>query len=294
MQIQIAIRETGETRDGYRVDIAGGIMETSPEDRRVYDECRMPLHVAFREDGVVSSVVSLRTPTELPSHIIADIDACTLEDLLLRKMDRFRPNGGLNAEFVFRKTDLAPSRRGATVYAFSGFVYPEENEHVSYSQVCQLGPRGGIAEEAMFFDGIIGEDFRPELGRIDAVGEMRGATMDQLLLKPWWGFGDEPHSLPGTMRATNYHQIELFQQLHFGDRSTPEEQCDYGRLKERMVALGMGNMFTDPMLERYIYARRSAPGFISPYRPVPLSAQFSRRDAVETLVTEMVTPARGM
>jgi hypothetical protein len=292
--MQIAIRETGETRDGYRVDIAGGIMETSPDDSRFYDECRMPLHVAFREDGVVSSVVSLRTPTALPADIVADIDACTLEELLVRKMDRFKPNGGLNAEFAFRKTDLAPSRPGAAVYAFSGFVYPEEHEFVSYSEVCQLGPRGGIAEEAMFFDGIIGEDFRPELGRIDAVAEMRGATMDQLLLKPWWGFGDEPHSLPGTMRITNYHQIERFQQLHFGDRSTQEEQCDYGRLKDRMVALGMGTMFTDPVFERYIYARRSAPGFFSPYLPVPLSAQFARKQAVETLVTEMIAPARRM
>ncbi|MBY3433519.1 hypothetical protein HFN89_05100 [Rhizobium laguerreae] len=294
MRMQIAIRETGVTRDGYRADIAGGIMETSPEDRRIYDECSMPLHVAFREDGVVSSVVSLRTPAALPSGIRADLDCYPLEELLLRQMDRFRPNGGLNAEFTFRETALSPSRRGATVYAFSGMVYPEESEHVSYSEVCQLGPRGGIAEEAMFFDGIVGEDFWPELGRIDAVAEMRGATMGQLLCKPWWGFGDEPHSLPGTMRKANYEQLERFQQLHFGERSTPEDEADYSRLKERMIALGMSDMFTDPLLERYIGARRSAPGFISPYRPIPLSAQFSRREALETLVTELVAPARGM
>jgi hypothetical protein len=292
--MQIAIRETGETKGGYRADIAGGIMETSPDDRRIYDERRMPLHVAFREDGLVSSVVSLRTPTALPQEVRSDLDSYPLEELLLRKMDRFSPNGGLNAEFTFRETALAPSRLGATVYAFSGFVYPEESERVSYSEVCQLGPRGGIAESAMFFDGIVGEDFRPELGRLDAVAEMRGATMDQLLSKPWWGFGDEPHSLPGTMRKANYEQIERFQQLHFGERATPEDQADYGRLKERMIALGMGNMFTDPLLERYIGARRSAPGFISPYRPIPFSAQFSHKEAMETLVTELLAPALGM
>ncbi|MCS4089403.1 hypothetical protein [Rhizobium sp. BK176] len=294
MRMQIAIRETGVTRDGYRADIAGGVMETSPDDRRVYDECRMPLHVGFRDDGVVSSVVSLRTPTALPDGIGPDLDICSLEDLLVRKIDRFRPNGGLNAEFVFRATDLPPSQHGATVYAFSGFVYPEESERVSYTELCQLGPRGGIAEEAMFFDGIVGEDFRPELGRIDVVEEMRGATMDQLVLKPWWGFGDEPHSLPGTMRRTNYDQIELFQQLHFGERSTVEDQSHYGSLKNRMVMLGMDNMFKDPIFERYIGARRSAPGFLSPYRPIPFSAQFSRKEAVETLVTEILTPFRGM
>jgi hypothetical protein len=235
-------------------------METSPEDQRVYDECRMPLQFAFREDGVVSSIVSLSRPTELPAHVRADIDGSTLEDLLLRKMDRFRPNGGLNAEFTFRATALSPSRRGSTVYAFFGFVYPEESERVSYTDICQLGPRGGIAEDAMFFDGIVGEDFWPELGSIDVVAEMRGATMGQMLSKPWWGFGDEPHSLPGTMRVTNYEQIELFQQLHFGERSTPEDQADYGRLQERMIAMGMGNMFADPSFERYTGARRSAPG----------------------------------
>ncbi|MCV9964972.1 hypothetical protein OIU34_24050 [Pararhizobium sp. BT-229] len=287
MRMQIAFRETDETRSGYRVAIAGGVIETSPENRLNYDECRMGFRLSFREDGVPSSVFCDRTPVRLPSDVPLVLDACTLEDLLACQMDRYRPSDFINAEFAMRETALEASGPGSTVYAFSGFVYLDRGETLSYSEACQLASRPGLGDDAMFFSGILGQDFRPEIGEIDVVEEMHGVPMGGLLQKPWWGFGEEAHSLPGTMRRGNYEQIERFEQLHFADRD-PAEDLEYNRLLDRMRYLGTANMLNDPILERYIQTRRSAPDFRSPYLPVPYSAMFTRQDALDTLVTGLI------
>lgn len=288
MRMQIAFRETDETRSGYRVAIAGGVIETSPEDRLSYDECRVSFQLSFREDGVPFSAFCHRTPTRLTTDGIL-LDTCTLEDLLTVRMDRYQPSDFLNAEFAMRETALRASAPGATSYAFSGFVYLDRGQIISYSEASQLEPRSDLGDRAMFFRGVLGADFRPEIGEVDVVEEMRGATMDQLLQKPWWGFAEEAYSLPGTMRRGNYEQIERFQQLHFADRATAEE-VEYARLRERMQYLGTAGMLTDPIMERYIRARRAAPDFRSPYLPVPHSATFTRQDAFDTLVKELIAP----
>jgi hypothetical protein len=294
MRMQIAFRETEETRSGYRIAIAGGVIETSPEDRLSYDECRVSFQFAFREDGVPFSAFCHRNPQRLSSESDVLLDTSTLEALLTCKMDRSQPRDFLNAELFLRETSLAPSAQGASSYVFAGLVYLDRDETLSYSEACQLESRSDLGDRAMFFRGVLGEDFRPEIGEIDVVKEMRGATMAQLLEKPWWGFGDEAFSLPGTMRRGNYEQIERFQQLHFSDRN-PAEDLEYNRLADRMRYLGMDTMLTDRMLEGYIRARRSAPDFRSPYLPVPHSATFTRQDALDTLVTELLTgPRPGM
>lgn len=210
MRMQIAFRETDETRSGYSVALAGGVIETSPDDRLSYDECRVSFQLSFREDGVPFSAFCHRTPTRLATDSIL-LDTCTLEDLLTVRMERNQPSDFLNAEFAMRETALPASIPGATSYAFSGLVYLERDQTISYSEACQLESRSDLGDRAMFFRGVLGADFRPEVGEIDVVEEMRGAKMDQLLQKPWWGFAEEAYSLPGTMRRGNYEQIERFQ-----------------------------------------------------------------------------------
>ncbi|MCZ7861181.1 hypothetical protein O9X98_07145 [Agrobacterium salinitolerans] len=287
MRMQIAFRETDETRSGYRVAVAGGVIETSPDDRLSYDECRVSFQLSFREDGVPFSAFCLRTPTRLATDSIL-LDTCTLEDLLTVRMERNQPSDFLNAEFAMRETALPSSIPGATSYAFSGLVYLDRDQTISYSEACQLESRSDLGDRAMFFRGVLGADFRPEIGEIDVVEEMRGAKMDQLLQKPWWGFAEEAYSLPGTMRRGNYEQIERFQRLHFAARD-PEQENEYARLRERMQHLGMAGMLADPILESYIQARRAAPDFRSPYFPVPHSATFTRQDALDTLVTGLIS-----
>ncbi|MDW9481379.1 hypothetical protein GOB57_22285 [Sinorhizobium meliloti] len=293
MRMQIAFRETDETRSGYRVVIAGGVIETSPEDRLSYEECRVSFQLSFRDDGVPSSAFCHRVPMRLSSESGVLLDTCSLEDLLTCQMDRCKPSDFLNAELFMRETALQPSASGATVYAFSGYAYLDRGENLSYTEACQLESSSELGDRAMFFRGVLGTDFRPEIGEIDVVEEMRGAPMDQLLQKPWWGFGEEAYSLPGTMRLGNYEQIERFQQLHFSQRDAAQD-LEYNRLRDRMRHLRTDSILSDPFLERYVRARREAPDFRSPYLPVPHSAIFTRQDALDTLVTELVTPPRGM
>jgi hypothetical protein len=286
MRMQIAFRETDETRSGYKVAIAGGVIETSPQEHLSYDECRVSFQMSFREDGVPILAFCHRTPTRLLSDSIL-LDTCSLEDLLSIPMDRYHPSGFLNAEFAMRETALKPSTLGATSYAFSGLVYLDRHQIISYSEASQLESRSDRGDHAMSFRGVLGSDVRPEIGEINVVEEMLGAPMSELLQKPWWGFGEEAYSLPGTLRAVNYEQAEQFEQLHFSDRG-PTQELEYTRLKDRMQYLGMAGILADPILERYVQTRRTAPDFSSPHFPFPRSAMFTRQDALDTLVVGLV------
>lgn len=132
MRMQIAFRETEETRSGYRIAIAGGVIETSPEDRLSYDECRVTFQFSFREDGVPFSAFCHRNPQRLSSETDVLFDTSTLEGLLTCRMDRAQPSDFLNAELFLRETSLAPSAQGASSYVFSGLVYLNRNETLSY------------------------------------------------------------------------------------------------------------------------------------------------------------------
>ena len=235
MKMQIAFRETGTQRAGYRVAIAGGIVETHSSDRLSYDECHMPFDLSCHGDGTVMLAYCHRHPTRIAYDEI-HLEMETLEGLLARDMSRMRPSPFANAEFALRETALKPGKAGGMVYAFSGFYYLDQSTTLDFTKVYQLESRDESGDHVMMRTGVLGQDVRPELAGIDAVADMRGHSMTELLKKPWWGFGDEPTSLPGTMRKGIYEQLDRLHHLHFVENERDSDEYRY--LLDRMRSDG--------------------------------------------------------
>lgn len=297
MKMQIAFRETTESRGKYAIAIACGVFETSPQDQLAYDETMMRFSLMFSPDGVPHGATSSREPARITDGY-ADytpklLDISTLSDLLTTTLRRMEPNSLVNAEFAMRRTDVAPSEHGAEVHAFIGTVYVGPGEKLDTSKIFQLGDRGGWGERHLFLEGTLGDDFRPELGELDFAAATRGMTTEGIMQQPWWGFGDEPVSLPGTLRASNYEQADRFHEIHF---LKPELKVgkEYAYLVERMKYLGLGKVLENPQLEKYVAERYADASIPSAFKPVPLSRHFSRKAAVETLVKSVLFPTNPL
>jgi len=295
MRMQIAFRETDTTRNGYSVAIAGGIVETDPDDRLSYDECMVPFFISFT-DGLPGVAICGRRPARIADDDLGTLLAVDdLESLLTAKIARETPSPAVNAEFAMRETAVEPSVPGGTVYAFSGLVYLAAGQSVDFRRASQLESLRHLdgRTSGMAYGGIIGDTVRPELGPLDVVEEMDGEAMSGLLRKPWWAFGAEPVALPGTMRRDVYERAERFQDLHFADR-TQAEETEYATLLEQLKPAGMTNILNDRAFERFVAATREAPGYVSSYRPTPLSAFKSREDHLRTLVAALVERDRKL
>lgn len=284
MRMQIAFRETTTDRDGYRVAIAGGIIDIDREDGLECEERLLSFDMVNDRDGMLA-VACVR---EAPRPIIYEeeyLAQATLENLLTSQMPRMKPSDFANAEFALRKTHVEPGDPSGMVYGFSGFYYLEDEASLDFTKVYQLetvlGP-GGLLKRT----GVLGEEWRPELAGFDVVDAMRGNAMGELLKMPWWGFGDEPVSLPGTMRRETYDQLHRLHHLHFveGERDTEE----YRILVERMRELGLATFLRDAGYERYLTARYADPDIETGFRPIPFSRMASRGRAVNTLVRSLL------
>ena len=296
MKMQIAFRGTDQTRKGYGVAIAAGVIETHPLDRLAYNETMLAFKLSFTDEGRLLLARSSREPAAITDGYGYStpklVDLSSLDDLLTSNLLRIDPSGFLNAEFALRETAVEPSEEGATVYAFMGLAHIDRHEKIDFGKLYQLESRDGFGDAPMFLTGILGDDIRPEFGQLDMVEDFRGKTMEQVMQEPLWGFGEEAVALPGTRRIENYRQQQRFLELHFGG---VREGKEYDYLVNRMDHIGMGRVLTDPVFERYVAARLSDPHMPKPYLPTPRSRTFTRTQALETLVGELISenPAMG-
>lgn len=284
MRMQIAFRETTTERNGYQVVIAGGLIDIDPEDGIECDEQLLSFDMVNDENGQLSGAFVRATPRPIvyEEELLAQD---TLEHLLTCRIPRMNPSEFANAEFALRKTYVEPGDPQGVVYGFSGFYYLEKGASLDFAKAYQLETVPGL-DGLMKRTGILGQDWRPELGEVDVVMEMRGEAMAALLKKPWWGFGEEPVSLPGTMRREIYDQLDRLHRLHFveGDRSSDE----YRGLVDAMREVGLASFLRDKGYERYLTARYADPSIETGFRPMPISRMATREQAVGVIVKSLL------
>jgi hypothetical protein len=296
MKLQVAFREFNQQFGGHNVLCALGVVEGKPAELDIYEDRFVNFRLAFDgASGLLSTVTCLDNPHPITEGFGAANDehllhVCDLESLQASSLRRTHPNDYQNAEFALRMTDVEPSMDGRVVYAFAGLVYADENQKIDVSKLYQVESLQQSATAPMFLSGIVGATLRRELGEVNVETAMRGDALSGFLRKPWWGFGDEPVALPGTMRRSVYHNHQRYLDLAFKDR-TVEEAAEFSTLRSEMKVVGFDTIESDPVFARYVHERMKLglKAHVPEKRSVVLAREPALASLVRSLINEEVT-----
>jgi hypothetical protein len=291
MKLQIAFREFNQQYGGHKVLCAVGVVEGKPADLAIYEDKFVNFRLLFDvPSGLLSTVTCLDNPHPISEGYGAANDEyllnmCDLEGLQASSLRRTHPNEYQNAEFALRVTDVEASEPGNAVYAYAGLVYAKEGQKIDVSNLYQAEGLQQSVTAPMFLSGILGATFRKELGEVNIETATRGDGLSGYLKKPWWGFGEEPVALPGTMRRTVYHSHQRYLDLAFKDR-TIEEAAEFTKLRSEMRVLGFDKVESDPVFARYVHERMKLGVKVNV--PEKRSAILAREPVLASLVRSLI------
>lgn len=263
MKLQIAFRKSSAVFHDHIATMAVGVLEKHDETPHAYEEKMVSFRFGFDvETGLLGSVSCLDNPRDIVWEYGKEpnFESCTLEHLVTTPLHRSVPGMICNADLIFRATDVEPSEAGATVYAFSAIVFTPPSQKVDDTHVYQLQAVQRSSAAPMFLAGLIGETLRKEIGPIDVPKQMNGDALSSFLRTPWWGFGEEPVGLPGTMKRSVYHKRERYTELFLNESRSGDEDKEFDALREVMRVWGLNNIEKDPIYAKFIRARYEAVG----------------------------------
>lgn len=299
MRTQIAFRKSGETFHGHSVLIAVGVLESADPSVARYEDRFVNFRAIFDQTaGMLSSLQCLGNPHEITQGFGKEDDEhllhmCDLENLQTTSLQRTVPDGMVNAELAVRATDMEPGKPGAIVYAFSGLVYVRPEQKADVTHLYQLEALQDAAVAPQFMSGIVGQTVRKEIGPINVEEDTRGDALSGFLRRPWWGFGDEPMSLPGTMRREVYRRLDRYAELFFKERSGDEAK-EFEELQREMRFIGMNTLEKDATYARFVEKRREHG--ITLYRPQRLSTIQAEKSINRAIIRSLLDEAepRGL
>jgi hypothetical protein len=132
---------------------------------------------------------------------------------------------------------------------------------------------------------------RPASGSIDVEGpcesfEHRGASIDQVLKAPIWGWGDEPHGFASAMRLDVVDACTRLQELFVAEDGDPEE---IARLQRATMNAVQNN--SDPVYATF-RRRMARDGHMLPWDAAPTASEcLTRSQALGILVAELLKAA---
>jgi hypothetical protein len=297
MKIQIAFRETRESRVGHDFWIATGLIEADEVFATAAEEKFTGVRMDFAQDG--APILALLT-----SNIYAatcegrplygdELKYDTVESTVKKTLDRVMPSPYSNAELFLRRTKAEGSAPGKVVLAFSGLVGYKPPIRLDCDSVFQLSSTAYGSEPETFlpYEGRVGTDINPDWGHPALIEATRGHSSAAFLRTPVWGFGNEPIRLGSTMHLEAQAKIGRHRALHFSDR-TPDEETEYDNLSAVMKREGLNEFGRHPDFEEALRRMKDAGFAVDDEMPLTRRQLAVRSDYMSSVVRELVARQR--
>ncbi|MCS4088913.1 hypothetical protein [Rhizobium sp. BK176] len=295
MKIQIAFRETRESRNGHDFWIATGLLETDESFAIEAEERFIGVRMDFAQDG--SPILALFTSHIYPAtregrSIDDELKFDTVENTVRKTLDRVMPSAFSNAELFLRRTRVEGAAPGKVVLAFSGLVGYKPPILLDCDSVFQLGSTsyGSEPETFLRYEGRVGSDINPGWGHPALIEATRGHSSSAFLRTPVWGFGNEPIRLGSTLHLEAQAKIGRHKALHFSKR-TPAEEAEYSKLSAIMKREGLNDFARHPDFEEALRRIHDA-GFAIDDQPLTRQQYADRSDYMTGVVRELVARQR--